>query len=109
MVEEKEEREEEEKDERYYLREKKALEKVAVINKLRLHINEAQSMQQQARIAVGQVKEDTDNKVPVEHMGSSARTPDFQSLCARTFLLAKIVSAIAEIVSVKLHFCPIYT
>ena len=25
-------------------------------------------MQQQARIAVGQVKEDTNNKVPVEHM-----------------------------------------
>ena len=35
---------EEEKDERYYLKEEKALENVAVINKLRLHINEAQSM-----------------------------------------------------------------
>ena len=32
---------EEEKDERYYIREKKALENVAVINKLRVHINEA--------------------------------------------------------------------
>ena len=39
MVEEEQEEEEEEKDERYYLREEKALENVAVINKLRLHIN----------------------------------------------------------------------
>ena len=66
--EEEEEEEEEEKDQRYYLREEKALENAGVINKLRLHINEAQSMRQQARIAVGQAKEDTDNKVPVEHM-----------------------------------------
>ena len=41
---------------------------VAVINKLRLHINEAQSMQQQARIAVKQSKEDTYNKVLVEYI-----------------------------------------
>ena len=59
---------EEEKDERYYHREKKALEKVAVINNLILYINEAQSMQQQARIVVGQAKEDTYNKVPIEPM-----------------------------------------
>ena len=69
MVEEQQEEDEEEeekKDQRYYLREEKALENAGVINKLRLHINEAQSMQQQARIAVGQAKEDTDNKVPVQ-------------------------------------------
>ena len=103
MVEEEEEQkqqQEQEKDERYYLRENKGLENVSVINKLRLHINEARSMRQEARIAVGQAKEDTDNKVPVEHMGSSARTPDFQSLCARSFLLAKI----SKIVSVVLTF-----
>ena len=67
MVEEEQQQEqdpeqEEEKDERYYLREEIALENVAVINKLRLHINEAQSMQQQARIAVGQAKEDTEKR-----------------------------------------------
>ena len=50
------------------LERKKALEKVAVINNLRLHINEARSMRQQARIVVGQAKEDTYNKVLVEHM-----------------------------------------
>ena len=44
------------------------MEKVAVINKYKLHINGAQSMQQQARNAVGKAKEDTYNKVPVEHM-----------------------------------------
>ena len=44
------------------------MEKVAVINDSRLQINEAQSIQQQARIAVGQAKEDIYNKVPVEHM-----------------------------------------
>ena len=38
------------------------------VNKLRLHINETQSMRQQVRIAVGQAKEDTENKVPVQHM-----------------------------------------
>ena len=53
-VEEEEEEEEEEKDERYYLREKKAVEKVAVINNLRLHINEARSLRHEARNAVGQ-------------------------------------------------------
>ena len=42
---------EQEKDERYYLREEKAFENIAVINKLRLHINEARSMREQARIA----------------------------------------------------------
>ena len=36
-----EEEEEEEKDQIYYLREEKALENAEVINKLRLHINEA--------------------------------------------------------------------
>ena len=63
-----EQEQEEDKDERYYLREEKALENLAVINKFRLYINEAQSMQQQARIAVGQAKEDTEKKMPVEHM-----------------------------------------
>ena len=60
--------EEDEKDERYYLREEEALGNVVVVNKLRLHINEARSMRQQARIEVGQAKEDTDNKVAVQHM-----------------------------------------
>ena len=44
------------------------MENVAVINKLRLYINEARSIQQQVRIAVGQAKGDTYNKVPVKHM-----------------------------------------
>ena len=60
--------EDKEKDKRYYLREEQALGNVVVINKLRLHINEARSMRQEARIAVGQAKEDTHNKVPVEQM-----------------------------------------
>ena len=48
--------EEEEKDERYYLREIKALEKVAVINNLRLQINEAGFWCQEARKTIGQAK-----------------------------------------------------
>ena len=49
---EEEEEEDGEKDKRYYLREEKALGNVDVINKLRLHINEARSMRKEARIAV---------------------------------------------------------
>ena len=47
------EEEEEEKDERFYLKEKNLLKKIAVINNLRLHINEARSLRHEAREAVG--------------------------------------------------------
>ena len=58
----------EEEEERYYLREEQGLGNVVVINKLRLHINEARSMRKEARIGVGQAKDDTHNKVPVQQM-----------------------------------------
>ena len=44
------------------------MEQVEVINKLRLHIEEAQSMRQCARKAVAQAKEDTKNKVFLAEM-----------------------------------------
>ena len=44
------------------------MEKVEVINKLRLHIEEAQSLRQEARKAVAQAKEDTQNNVPVNEI-----------------------------------------
>ena len=62
------EEEEEEKDERYYLQDKKALEKVEVIDKLRLHIEEARSLRQDAVKIVAQTKEDTHNNLHIAEM-----------------------------------------
>ena len=44
------------------------MKQVEVSNKLRLHINEVQSLRQEARKAVAQAKEDTQNNVLIAEM-----------------------------------------
>ena len=44
------------------------MKRVEVIDKLRLHIEETQSLRQEARKVVAQAKEDTYNNVPIAEM-----------------------------------------